>query len=240
MKLLVDFVSQQGNQYRNDCGAAAVAMCASNAVASNAGASNARAAGVTADDVLRVIEQPRDEALHFQEMYQALRAFGLKFEYVRPLHLPDLRRWLANGNPVVALVGYGQLPPEHKAQRDFGGAHFVLVVGYTPDLFLVHDPLWPDQRGAYREWSVETMGAALLRPGWGNQPLQGIVVQRQYEIVEPQMAELGLAVNAALTSSVATSYLEKLLQAMGITEAGSIDERVAHALAWVAMRQAGE
>lgn len=226
MKLQINFVSQQNNTIRNDCGAAAVAMCASNA-----------GAAVTTDDVLRAIEQPKDKALHFQDMYQALRAFGLRFEYVRPLHLPDLRRWLANGNPVIALVGYGQLPPEHKAQRNFDGAHFVLVVGYTPDAFLVHDPLWPDARGAYREWSVEVMGTALLRPGWGNQPLQGIVVQRPFPIIEPEMAELGLAVSAALSSAVATSYLEKLLDAMAI-EPGPLDERVGHALARITVWQA--
>lgn len=215
MKLEIDFVSQQGNATRNDCGAACVAMCA----------------GVPVDKVLRAIDHPKDKPLAFGDIGRALVAYRLQHEYIRPLHLPDMRRWLTAGHPIIALVGYGELPPSQRAVQSFDGAHFVVVAGFTVDGFLVHDPLWPDERGAYRLWSLETMGAALARPGWGNMPMQGMVVQRAYEIVQPEMGELGLAISAAMRETAARHYLEQILGAMGIAESETLPARVGHALA---------
>ncbi|MEZ4591810.1 MAG: C39 family peptidase [Chloroflexota bacterium] len=215
MKLKIPFQTQQHNAARNDCGAACVAMVA----------------GVTTDKVLQAISQPKHQPLLFDDMRRALSAYRIRSEHKRPLHLPDLRQILTSGRPVIALVGYDQLPAEHKAQPDFDGAHFVLVTGFTEDSFFVHDPLWPDERGAYRQWPMETMGLALLQPGWRNMPLQGLVVDQVREIAEPGMGELGTAVAAVMHETVARHYLEKLLGAMGIENAGSLEERVGHALA---------
>ncbi len=171
MKLQIDFVSQQGNQHRNDCGAACVAMLT----------------GSSIDDVLLVANQPPNKPLHVRDIMAVLRAYRLPSEYVRPLHLPDLRGWLDNGNPVIALVGYGELPPDQRA-TDFDGAHWVLVVGHQEETYLVHDPLWPGQAGAYRCWKESVLGAAMLWPG-NNMPLQGVVVKRPFVVTEEAKPE---------------------------------------------------
>lgn len=162
-------------------------------------------AGVSVDDVLAVINQKKDKPLDFFAMYAGLRAYGLPFEYVRPLHLPHIRQQLAEGKPVIALVGYGNLAPSEKAIVGFNGSHWVVVVGFDGDGFLVHDPLWPGNEGAYRRWGIATLGAALAQPGGGSMPMQGIVVQKVFD-------EVGQAIG-----SVEELYLWQLYEAMGVT-----------------------
>lgn len=126
-------------------------------------------------------------------------------------------------------------PQPQRWHTTANGAHFVLVVGFTAEGFWVHDPLWPDEHGAFRTWSVEVMGAALARPGWGNMPMQGVVVQQVYKIAEPEMGELGLAVSAVMQETSARHYLEQLYDALGVAAEGSLAERQGHALAMIAL-----
>jgi hypothetical protein len=219
MKLEIEFVSQQGNAARNDCGAACVAMVAE----------------VSVDDVLLAANRPVNEALHMKTLFEVLRGYGLPHVHTRPLALPDLRQALAQGFASIVLVNYGRLPFQLKADRDYKGNHYVLVVGFVQGAFFVHDPLWPGQAGAYQVWTEAVLGEAMLHPIEA-MALQGIVVRKPWPVVDPEMAELGLVVSESLRRRSAEIYLEQILGAMGV-DGGSLDERVGQALAWVVVRK---
>jgi hypothetical protein len=219
MKLQIPFVTQQQNRHRNDCGAACVAMLC----------------GVTIERVLAVAKQPQDAPMHLSGIMTALAAYRAPREYVEAVTLPAVRRWLANGNPVIALVGYGRLPAAQRA-IDYHRNHYVVIVGYLPDgSFLIHDPLWPDERGAYRVWSEAELGDA-----WGNpvyaKPWQGIAIRRPYTILEATASDV-LPLVVEVAEQRAGVYLDKLLNAMDIAP-GRLEERVGHALARIVVWRA--
>ena len=91
MKLQIPFVTQQGNQARNDCGAACLSMVT----------------GSSIDDVLLVANRPKNEPLHLQDVMAVLRAYRVDHEHVRPLHLPDARRIWRGGLCALAVGGLG-------------------------------------------------------------------------------------------------------------------------------------
>ena len=225
MKLNVDFVSQQQEpgerQIKNDCGPACLSALT----------------GMPLEKIYQVAGLKPGDMMHMQTMLDTLTALRVKREHIRPLHLPDARRWLANGNPIVALVNYGRLPHDLRA-TDYAGNHYVILVGYEPDgSFWVHDPLWPGGVGAYRRWPDAALGEAWANPIKAG-ALQGIVVQRPFPVLEATTADvLPLVVDES--NRQATVYLHQLLAAMGI-EPGPMAERVDHALAWVTVRRAAE
>ena len=225
MKLNIDFVSQQqGPGERpilNDCGPACLAALTS----------------LPLEKIYQAASLKPGDMMHMSQMLDTLTALRVPREHIRPLHLPDARRWLANGNPIVALVNYGRLPRQLRA-TDYAGNHYVILTGYEPDgSFWVHDPLWPGEAGAYRRWPDAQLGEAWANPIKAG-GLQGIVVQRPFPVLEATTADvLPLVVDES--NRQATVYLHQLLAAMGI-EPGPLDERVGHALAWVTVRRAVE
>ncbi|MCB0043824.1 MAG: C39 family peptidase [Caldilineaceae bacterium] len=216
MKLNVNFVSQQQGpgerQIANDCGPACLSAIT----------------GAPIEKIYQVSGLEPGKTMHMQLMLNTLRAFRIPREHIRPLHLPDARRWLANGNPIVALINYGRLPRSIRA-TDYAGNHFVILVGYEPDgAFWVHDPLWPGQEDAYRRWTDAQLGEAWANPIEAG-GLQGIVIQRPFPVLEATTADvLPLVVDVA--GQQATVYLHQLLGAMEI-EPGPLAERQGHALA---------
>jgi len=225
MKLNVDFVSQQQEpgerQIKNDCGPACLSALT----------------GMPLEKIYQVAGLKPGDMMHMQTMLDTLTALRVKREHIRPLHLPDARRWLANGNPIVALVNYGRLPHDLRA-TDYAGNHYVILVGYEPDgSFWVHDPLWPGGVGGARGWPDAGSGEAWVNPIKAG-GLQGIVIQRPFPVLEATTADvLPLVVDES--NRQATVYLHQLLAAMGI-EPGPMAERVDHALAWVTVRRAAE
>jgi hypothetical protein len=219
MKLQIPFVTQQGNHHRNDCGAACVAMLC----------------GVTIDKVLAVVNQQRDAPMHLSGIMTALTAYRAPREHFEAVTPPDVRRWLSNGHPVIALVGYGRLPEEQRA-TDYHRNHYVIITGYLPDgSFLVHDPLWPDERGAFRAWSEAELSEAWANPVYAK-PWQGIAIRRPYTILEATASDV-LPLVVEVAEQRAGVYLEKLLEAMDIGP-GRLEERVGHALARIAVWRA--
>ena len=223
MKLDVDFVSQQQEPGQrpilNDCGPACVSAVT----------------GLPIEKLYQVASLTRGDMMHMSQMLDALTALRVPREHVRPLHLPDARRWLANGNPIIALIGYGRLPRNLRA-TNYAGNHYVILVGYEPDgSFWVHDPLWPGGVGAYRRWPDTALGEAWANPVRA-MPFQGIVIQRPFPVLEATTADvLPLVVDESNRQSAA--YLHQLLAAMDI-EPGPIHERVAHALARIVVWRA--
>ncbi|MCA9366847.1 C39 family peptidase [Candidatus Kaiserbacteria bacterium] len=213
MKLNLPHVTQQNNAIRNDCGPACVAMLTER----------------TIDDVLAVTGK-RDQQLHMSDIMQALRHYGVDNEHHRPIHLPDARSWLSLGYPIIALVGYGRLPADLKGDPKYNGNHYVLLTGFTIDGFLIHDPLQPQ---GWVLWSDSALVDVWSYPTKA-MPLQGIVVTVQREIVEPEMAEFGIAVNDGINTSIARHYLDALHLVLGV-KGDTLAERQGHALAKLAM-----
>jgi hypothetical protein len=91
----------------------------------------------------RILGGPKD----FSTIYDL---YNLGYEYGLPLALtngknkvltPDMiRQQIDAGRPVIALILYAYLT---KRQRTvFGGGHFVVVVGYDDDGYILNDPGW--------------------------------------------------------------------------------------------------
>jgi hypothetical protein len=223
MKLDVNFVSQQQEpgerNILNDCGPACLAALTD----------------MPLEKIYQVASLKPGDMMHMQTMLDTLTALRVKREHIRPLHLPDARRWLANGNPIIALINYGRLPRSIRA-TDYARNHYVTLVGYEPDgAFWVHDPLWRGGAGAYRRWTDAQLGEAWANPINAG-PLQGIVVQRPFPVLEATTADvLPLVVDES--NRQAAVYLQQLLAAMDI-EPGPIDDRVGHALARIVVWRA--
>ena len=77
----------------------------------------------------------------------AAKTFGLMLERVLNVSVDDLCRAIDSGAPTIALVHYPSLPAEVRYDHKFNSGHWVLVVGYTRDDVIYHDPYWPDSRG---------------------------------------------------------------------------------------------
>ena len=132
---------------RNDCGPVCLAMLLSGL-----------GVAATTDDVFhRTGASPQD----YVSMAQLLRAgdqYGAPLEFRAGCGLGELRGYLDQARPLIALVHYGafsELAPGVSTQNRFTGPHFLLVVGYDAHSVVVHDPLWTGDRraeGAFRRW----------------------------------------------------------------------------------------
>jgi hypothetical protein len=79
----------------------------------------------------------------------------------------SLRQYLLSGRPVMLFVNYALLDFEsHLPQGEDLRTHWLLVIGYQDDDFVLHDPLWMPLRqrgrgGAYRKVHYSTLQTAL-------------------------------------------------------------------------------
>jgi hypothetical protein len=138
----------------NDCGPACIAMILS-----------ARGVPARIDDIYAASGVATDKPLSILELRKAAQKFGLTMTSRRPNSIEDLRSFIDQGIPPVALIKYKYLP-DRQGQSTTGG-HFVLVVGYddaTQQVY-IHDPYyWPPRRqeGAFHVYSEATWNEA-----WG-------------------------------------------------------------------------
>jgi ABC-type bacteriocin/lantibiotic exporter with double-glycine peptidase domain len=82
----------------------------------------------------------QDEYITLPQMIQAAQQFGLTLEYHDGRGLEDLRGWLDERRPFIALVNYDVWSSRGLTQDDFSGSHFVVVVGYDEGNVFVNDP----------------------------------------------------------------------------------------------------
>ena len=93
-------------------------------------------------------------------------ALGLSLFEGQSFSLADLKHFLDNGQPPIALVKYGAIPD--RRERRLTGGHYVLVVGYddtTGEIF-VHDPHYPrgSSEGCQRAYAYRTFLDAWAKP----------------------------------------------------------------------------
>lgn len=99
----------------------------------------------------------------------AAKPFKLSLMPFVTVNVLSLRQYLLSGRPVMLLVNYSLLDFEsHLPRGEDLRTHWLLVIGYHYDDFVLHDPLWlPLQQrgrgGAYRKVHYSTLQAALAR-----------------------------------------------------------------------------
>jgi uncharacterized protein YvpB len=139
---------------RKDCGPACVAMVL-----------QYQGTPVTTDQVFAASGAEADAYIGMGQMMEAAHYFGLELTYHAGRSLEDLRRWLDEDLPVIALVNYGVWSSQGLTWDSFTGPHFVVVVGYDDEgNILINDP---DYAGELRlEGDHKAYSADLFRQAW--------------------------------------------------------------------------
>ncbi len=110
-----------------------------------------------------------NQYIGFGQLQAAASTYGLSFQYAANCKLNDLKRWVDEGKPAIALVKYSywsQIEPGVSTQDSFTGPHFVVVVGYGDGNIYINDPnYWPPRReeGHRKAWSE-----VLFNLAWSN------------------------------------------------------------------------
>jgi hypothetical protein len=99
----------------------------------------------------------------------AAKSFNLSLMPFVAVNVLSLRQYLLSDRPVMLLVNYSLLDFEsHLPHGEDLRTHWLLIVGYHDDDFVLHDPLWlplhqRGRGGAYRKVHYSTLQAALAR-----------------------------------------------------------------------------
>jgi hypothetical protein len=127
-------------------------------------------AGVAVDDVARATGRPAGfVSAHVLDLIGAARRWGLGLWWAKGLALADLRREIEAGYPAIALVHYPSLPARVRYDKSYQECHFVVVMGWTDDAVLYHDPYWPKVgQGATIRLTHQEFAYA-----WGRNSLRG-------------------------------------------------------------------
>ncbi len=114
---------------RTDCGPCCVAMILG-------GISQP----VTTNAVVAAANQQGDSGLTQTQVISAASAFGLGMSWSSGYTLDDLKKFIDNGQPPIALVKYANLP--ERVDKGSTGGHYVVVVGYddASQRIFINDP----------------------------------------------------------------------------------------------------
>lgn len=162
-KLPVPYVSQLGpgaDTHRNDCGAACLMM-----LLKAYGLSN-----ISVDDLYLKANIEFDEYLDDVTLRRAAAKFNLYLTNQTITSHAQVIDLLTFDLPIIALINYGVLKIHGYVTSDkrFTGAHFVVIIGYKPDYYIIHDPLL--------RWSTETgtdVSIVAFMNAWYANNLQG-------------------------------------------------------------------
>lgn len=79
------------------------------------------------------------DGVSLRTLTDLLATYGIR-AWRRQLTLSDIRREVAAGNPVIALIAYGKIP--NRLDTKYTAGHFVIVTDVTDTAFIVNDPDW--------------------------------------------------------------------------------------------------
>lgn len=129
----------------------------------------------TVDDLSAMWGKPVGEVAWAEaHMLPSIRRMGFTAEYSDDATNVWYMEQLCRGYPCIALVTYSGFYPENRAQEGIEG-HYVVLVGYDDNGFIIHDPAWLDEyEGAYRhitfdEWWVSSQGVGFAITGFMEQ-----------------------------------------------------------------------
>ncbi len=129
------------NLKRTDCGPACIAM-----ILGGLGQI------VTTNAVVAASGQNGDSGLMQSQVVNAAKAFGLDMAWQSGYTLDDLKRFIDNGQPPIALIKYANIP-DRVDTRSTGG-HYVVVVGYddaTNRVFINDPDYFPGTNGGFQK-----------------------------------------------------------------------------------------
>lgn len=147
--LKVNYVSQKTNTAAysiNDCGPACVAMFLHTMGINKTVDQMYKDAGITATTALAV-----------STLQKFALVYDLTLDRYNNAEPNVLKAWIDEGKPALLLVDYKPVMKANLHESVINGGHFVVVVGYTEDSFVVHDPYWNNQGGAYRVWPNDVL-----------------------------------------------------------------------------------
>lgn len=164
----------------NDCGPCCLAMILLTQGKNVATADVYAASGVRAD-----------RPLTFDEVKTAAGNYGLPLSWRTGISLQDVRSYIDQGTPVIALVKYQYLA-DRQGQSTTGG-HFVLVVGYDDDAgeLVINDPYyWGPLRdkGDHHHYDDNTWEQAWGRCNEDSNPDHSILISQLTQPV-PTLAD---------------------------------------------------
>jgi hypothetical protein len=142
------------NVKRTDCGPCCIAM-----ILGGIGQQ------VTTNAVVAAANQQGDAGLMQSQVVAAASAFGLSMDWRQGFSLDELKKFIDNGQPPVALVKYANLPD--RVDTASTGGHYVVVVGYDDDAqnIFINDPdtfPWAHAAGFQKAYPYSTWMSA-----WG-------------------------------------------------------------------------
>ncbi len=129
------------NLKRTDCGPCCVAM-----ILGGTGQQ------VTTNAVTTAANMQGDSGLTQSQVVSAAAAFGLNMAWSSGYTLDDLKKYIDNGQPPIALVKYANLP--ERVDKGSTGGHYVVVVGYddaTQRIFINDPDYYPGTSGGFQK-----------------------------------------------------------------------------------------
>jgi hypothetical protein len=129
------------NLKRTDCGSCCVAMIL-----------NGIGQPVTTNAVTAAANQQGDNGLMQSQVVSAAAAFGLSMAWQQGFSLDNLKNYINNGQPPIALVKYAYLPD--RVDQASTGGHYVVVVGHddSAQCVFINDPdYYPGTSGGYQK-----------------------------------------------------------------------------------------
>ena len=164
----------------NDCGPCCLAMILLT-----------QGKNVTTADVYAASGVRADRPLTFDEVKTAAGNYGLPLSWRMGISLQDVRSYIDQGTPVIALIKYQYLA-DRQGQSTTGG-HFVLVVGYDDDAgeIVINDPYyWGPLRdkGDHHHYDYNTWEQAWGRCNEDSNPNHSILIPQLTQPV-PTLAD---------------------------------------------------
>ena len=135
----VPYYSQVGKDAdwgRNDCGPACIRMLVGWDAARKG---QPDPAAITVDSLYRQLNVGTDGYTGWTQLTGLAAGQGLTLQFSSQATVPNLRREIDAGRPAMVLVLYSYIK---NRQSSYTGGHYLVVVGYTTDTMIVHDPLW--------------------------------------------------------------------------------------------------